>query len=561
MSVAPSKLAIGPCLFAVAAFAVLAISDWKLRRLEKVDDQVVTGQTGFSWVDEVLAQRAAHQLELRKLEDAVAAATTTQARVAARYSVVAHEAKLSRSDSRLALKMLRGIVEDGGLLPETLDARRQLISQAIVDAKEEEASGMLGGFCDVALRMPTSDAKLSRLLDAWRMGLDLPNTDSEMRLLDRILHEFPLRGEAIPAYDALERAARAGGKKAVADEAGDMLRTTQALIERQAAELQSVQLLNSHIREKNAAKAEATLSKLTPGLVPTVDYAGLHLQIVALYGEQGALAESQRLLIKTGTTLSLDKLPEPQRNSVLATTAHAQIAGGLTDEAAATLEKIPDAKVILPWKQHLQAALWLTKRGGAPPVPTAEIRATPGWSEAWYSLAADPRIPAAAGFPATRWRAVSSDGALRIQVDCAEPEPAKMVTAKTQHDSAVWEDDSIELFVTSTKEVSYHGIMVNSKGVLLDIRVKPSSGLLPPSYKEDISWSSGASVTTEQTKTGWRLTISIPWKNLAINPGDGACFLNIRRQRYVTGARVPASWTEAGLAPQDPPTMGLLLFK
>ncbi len=560
------KLAMGLAV----SLTILVLADWKLRRVEKVDEQIVTGQTGFSWVDEVLAQRAARQIELKKLASDVDEAKTAPQRIAARYAIAAYESKQGQPDSRRAIAAFRAVIAEGGETAQTLDARRQLIGISQSNEDSAESTRLLIPYADIVRRLPLSPSKLSSLLDVWRLGTELNQDDIVCRALEVIHHEYPLSPEALQAYEELERINKSRNNSVAAAAVHETILKTRDLMKQQDDEQLRYQSLGAQIREKDAAHADETLAAMTPGLLSMIDYWSLYAQVIALYEAQGKTDDVRRLIMKAGSVFDLEKIPPAQRTSFLTSLAQGQMAAGQFAEAAATLAKLPEKDAAMPWTLHLRAKLWLASRQGDSAVPVARALSvgtlpaiTADKSDAnWNAMLPAVNAATPSTYPETRWRAYSSGGALCVQVDCTEPEPEKMRIAQTKADSAVWEDDSIEIFTASVKDDSaYNGVMVNSKGVLLDVRSTSGKPTIPPIYAENMAWSSGATAKTEKTATGWRVNISIPWKNLNINPSDGACFLAIRRQRYVTGTREPSSWTVPALTVQDPSSMGVLIFK
>lgn len=125
---------------------------------------------------------------------------------------------------------------------------------------------------------------------------------------------------------------------------------------------------------------------------------------------------------------------------------------------------------------------------------------------------------------------------LYIRVVCDEPDMKTIKAQRTDRDSNIFLDDSIEIFIVTDKEDSsgdtvYYQFVVNSLGAVFDSKnINRKFNYINNHYPE---WNSNISVKPEKTENSWVLEIAIPLKDIGIEesaPGK-RIFLNICRNR------------------------------
>ena len=62
---------------------------------------------------------------------------------------------------------------------------------------------------------------------------------------------------------------------------------------------------------------------------------------------------------------------------------------------------------------------------------------------------------------------------LYVAWDCAEPDTGSIIATVRQRDGTVWNDDSVELFITGDPRLGAYHFVVNSLGTLLDAHIAP----------------------------------------------------------------------------------------
>ncbi len=143
---------------------------------------------------------------------------------------------------------------------------------------------------------------------------------------------------------------------------------------------------------------------------------------------------------------------------------------------------------------------------------------------------------------ATVAKLLATDKTLFIAVQCAETEPP--VTGKRDRDDAVWEDDSVELFIKPGAEASreYYHLAVNPDGSFYD-----------DFARDPAAWQSQLKLGTAKGKEGWTIELAIPLAELG-RPKDNAAAagpwrLNLNRTRQQRGDDVPME--ETALSPTE----------
>ncbi|MBR2344803.1 MAG: beta-galactosidase trimerization domain-containing protein [Lentisphaeria bacterium] len=126
------------------------------------------------------------------------------------------------------------------------------------------------------------------------------------------------------------------------------------------------------------------------------------------------------------------------------------------------------------------------------------------------------------------------DKNLYLGVCCFEPEAGKIVARETKHDSPVWHDDSVELFVASPNNRAMQ-LVFNTIGGHYDCELyqrvpgDPWRGMGERNY----SWQTGAAVEKDR----WTAELVLPFKEFGLTPKPGQKWrINIVRNRRVPGA-------------------------
>ncbi|MBI2300729.1 MAG: DUF4091 domain-containing protein [Armatimonadetes bacterium] len=99
-----------------------------------------------------------------------------------------------------------------------------------------------------------------------------------------------------------------------------------------------------------------------------------------------------------------------------------------------------------------------------------------------------------------------------LAVECADPDPGKLVSAHTQRDSDVYLDDCVEVFVDGDLDFrTYHHFLVNPGNVQRD-----ESGDLEGSPQYDVGWNQVWPSATRRTDKGWVVELALPLAPLGI---------------------------------------------
>lgn len=134
---------------------------------------------------------------------------------------------------------------------------------------------------------------------------------------------------------------------------------------------------------------------------------------------------------------------------------------------------------------------------------------------------------------------------LYLTFKCAEPAPEKIRAKYTQHDSNVFLDDSVELFILpqygpEDDQIYYH-IAVNSKGCVADTKhIRRRFNHINDHYDD---WNANLQVTPECGKQSWGVKITIPLSEIGLTGRTGErFFMNLTRNRYAGGKREYSSF-------------------
>ncbi|MFH1761107.1 MAG: CehA/McbA family metallohydrolase [bacterium] len=149
----------------------------------------------------------------------------------------------------------------------------------------------------------------------------------------------------------------------------------------------------------------------------------------------------------------------------------------------------------------------------------------------------------------TRARILCSRQNLYIGVACSEPEPDKLVARHSTVGSAIWTDDSVEIFIdTAGERKGFYHFLINSEGdyEALDYDLPEFHGLLQ--------------IKTGKTEKAWILETAIPISSLGENVGiDRTWAFNIGRNRK-TQPQESTIWKWTGRSWQTPHKFGEMRF-
>ncbi|MFA6929188.1 MAG: DUF4838 domain-containing protein [Lentisphaeria bacterium] len=151
----------------------------------------------------------------------------------------------------------------------------------------------------------------------------------------------------------------------------------------------------------------------------------------------------------------------------------------------------------------------------------------------------------------TSVRVVYEPDNIYFGIEAMEPFPDKLLTAINQLDGPVWEDNTLEIFLTHPDlGNAYYQLIFNAKGVLFDQFVKPGAS-------SSKAFSSGAEVGTAILNDRWILEVRIPTDPLGEKCFDGQIWkVNVLRARKLkniaieSGTPIESSTWSIG-APHD----------
>lgn len=140
---------------------------------------------------------------------------------------------------------------------------------------------------------------------------------------------------------------------------------------------------------------------------------------------------------------------------------------------------------------------------------------------------------------------------LYIDFICAKASSEKCKAVKTNRDSPVWEDESLEIFITcdGTRENFYH-IVVNTKGISADI-----------DDDDNFSWDPALKISTVEENGQWKARIGIPFASFKKQPEAGdVWYFNLCRNRYTGENAEYQSLFPTGKSYHNPSAFGKLIF-
>ncbi len=124
---------------------------------------------------------------------------------------------------------------------------------------------------------------------------------------------------------------------------------------------------------------------------------------------------------------------------------------------------------------------------------------------------------------------------------------------KTEHDSNVWEDDCVEVFIKpSSKEEVYYHLVVNSKGTIYDARCQNSTC--------DKNWNSNAEVKTLVGEKAWTVEMGIPFRSLGVVSPEIGDRWRINLCREEKPYKENSCWSPTGGSFHNPSSFGEISF-
>jgi len=169
------------------------------------------------------------------------------------------------------------------------------------------------------------------------------------------------------------------------------------------------------------------------------------------------------------------------------------------------------------------------------------------------------KVPAASGFvkfqegsqadPQTSFKALYDDKKLYLAITCEEPETGKLLKNQKDHDSAVYSDDCIEIFIGKDNEDYLHLIFNPAE---TQYEASGSQGI-----QEDFQWS----VKTNVGKSNWLAEVEIPLSSIhkSLKAND-MLRINIGRERHAGKQLRVSSWTCCETSFHEPKSFGYFLF-
>lgn len=169
------------------------------------------------------------------------------------------------------------------------------------------------------------------------------------------------------------------------------------------------------------------------------------------------------------------------------------------------------------------------------------------------------KVPETSGFvkfphggetePQTGFKAIYDDKNLYLAIRCEEPETDKLLKNQKGHDSAVYTDDCIEIFIGIGNEDYLH-LVFNPIGTQYE--ASGNNGA-----QEDFPWT----VKTCIEKDKWTAEIAIPFNSLhkSLKAND-ILRINIGRERHAGAQLKVSSWTFCESSFHEPKSFGYFLF-
>jgi hypothetical protein len=146
---------------------------------------------------------------------------------------------------------------------------------------------------------------------------------------------------------------------------------------------------------------------------------------------------------------------------------------------------------------------------------------------------------------------VSTADTLFIFLACESPDMSSLVANVRDHDGAVYNDDSIELFIdpANKREMdSYVHVAVNSLGTLYEAK--------GPADAEDTTWNPKIKAKTKVDKKSWTVEMAIPFDQLVsdVKKLNKAWAMNLNRMAYLVEGNEDTAWSSTGGTSSHVPT-------
>lgn len=157
----------------------------------------------------------------------------------------------------------------------------------------------------------------------------------------------------------------------------------------------------------------------------------------------------------------------------------------------------------------------------------------------------------------TRVKVLTDGKSLFVGFRCAEPKMDQIVARQTDHDSAVWTDDSVEVTIdpTNDRQGLCH-LVVGASGARYDatVRVEPSS------VTEEAAWNGEWEAAVSKGRDEWFVEIRLPFKTLGVTSDEIPCVgVNFARAR-MAGTQELTTWAPAADQFANPSCLGELII-
>ena len=134
-----------------------------------------------------------------------------------------------------------------------------------------------------------------------------------------------------------------------------------------------------------------------------------------------------------------------------------------------------------------------------------------------------------------------------VRVPC--PRGAKPVAKATRRDGAVWQDDSVEVFVAPRPGGSeYFHFVVNSAGVQRDAR------------GQDVTWNAAWQAAARCTEGAWVAELAVPWRAVGLKTAPKEIGFNVT-WNCRTGRRGHYTWAPVEKSFHEPGRFGRLMLR
>ncbi|KKL97769.1 hypothetical protein LCGC14_1831110 [marine sediment metagenome] len=125
-------------------------------------------------------------------------------------------------------------------------------------------------------------------------------------------------------------------------------------------------------------------------------------------------------------------------------------------------------------------------------------------------------------------RVLADEKAIYFAVKCFEAEPDRVVAAGDKRDGALWNGDTVELFLDpghTSRRLNYFHVIINPKGLVYDGKGKKPG-----------AWNAAIVAKAGTFKGGWTVEASVPMKDLGVVGAIPKVWgLNVNRQRLELG--------------------------